>query len=99
MLTFRVLYDITRVSHHGQLEGHLINFITAMNRYVWSGWLGLQIRAILTARRLHRLEDISHEAGARRGLGLGQGYGTQIRVTDQRARIVADAIVSLPSRT
>ena len=51
---------------------------------------------VLTRRRPRRLEDISHEKGARRGLGLGQGYGTQIRVTDQRARIVADAIVGLP---
>lgn len=53
-------------------------------------------RLALTRPRPRRLEDISHEKGARRGLGLGQGYGTQIRVTDQRARIVADAIVGLP---
>ena len=50
-LTFEMLFNLTQTEFQEQLEGHLLNFIVAMNR----------------------LEDISHEQGARRGLGLGQG--------------------------
>lgn len=41
------------------------------------------------------LLQISHESNARRGMGLGQGYSTQIRVTDLRIRNITDGIMEL----
>lgn len=44
----------------------------------------------------NRLDDLSHERSSRRG--LGNGFQTQIRVSDTRARLEAESILRIPAR-